>query len=1050
MANQPKKYKKFVATAATATLVASAIVPVASAATPSDIAGNDHEAAIKALLELGYVSGKADGSFAPNETVTRGQVALMLGKWAKALGLEAPADYATKEYFNDYPTFATEENKEMFALVKANGIFQGYTDGSLKPQDKISRQQMAVVLDSAYKAITGKSLKELAGDTSNVTVADIEKVNADYRDEVKALKALKITAVDNFNPTGNVTRGQFASFLNATINAKAPTSEAGVIKSLTATSTNQLTVVFDGAVNPETAKFSVARGTTGFNVTEIDWNEDKTEAVLTVDTKFTDATYTLTVSGVASEDLKASVTTTRETVTAIEFNSEYLAFTGKEDANKNKEAKIGFTITNQYGEDITEDTNHQNFKDVKIKGIDETDIYVDDLKGGREGVVTVWVDADEDDDATGTIELSYEDGDLEIDAEQDVTLSDESEPGSVEILKVYNENEEEFTTENVKDKHDFYILFNVTDQYGVKLDAEDYEEDSELDGNLQPTSPDAIQIGFIRDNLRIDVSNDDIFEIDDEDQITVKEIDGKHYFAVPLTFDLDDVIGGENTVTFRSKATGEENSAKFNLVSSSEVQKVELGTPDEVVAADETVKLPVFAYDQAGELITDAADLNDKLRSKDGKDPELKITWDTPRVKNSGSQTSAFNFVEEDGQVYLEFETTSHDKDKAEDLEIEIEVDDSGEESSVELSVYAKAYAESIVNVDVDTYVYKDGELDVKFKAIKVEDQYGRAFDDVENYTIQAVSKDPSKIAINGKDTFAAAGDKIKLVGNNDGSATVEFKLVSNYTDKGTAKTATDTQSVTFRTVDEDDFKSYVVKSDGKLYGEVATKDFANIEVYGVTSNGVEVELPKSAYSISAVSGAKYLDLDVTSGDVATTQTAVDKLKESGVTSIDTEVAVIINKDGQRVTHALTIGEDDPAVAALNVKDKESASEKSVKSFDVNIASGATSISTTNLLDALANNNAIAEGKWDLEDQYGEDVTVSGTTVTFFDGSTDQLKLRISDVNAANDEDYKVTSNGTSSASINVGSANGVQEGDSFTLTISVDGVEQSYKVYVK
>ena len=29
MANQPKKYKKFVATAATATLVASAIVPVA-------------------------------------------------------------------------------------------------------------------------------------------------------------------------------------------------------------------------------------------------------------------------------------------------------------------------------------------------------------------------------------------------------------------------------------------------------------------------------------------------------------------------------------------------------------------------------------------------------------------------------------------------------------------------------------------------------------------------------------------------------------------------------------------------------------------------------------------------------------------------------------------------------------------------------------------------------------------------------------------------------------------------------------------------------------
>ena len=59
MANQPKKYKKFVATAATATLVASAIVPVASAASLSDIAGNTHEDAINALVEAGIINGYA-------------------------------------------------------------------------------------------------------------------------------------------------------------------------------------------------------------------------------------------------------------------------------------------------------------------------------------------------------------------------------------------------------------------------------------------------------------------------------------------------------------------------------------------------------------------------------------------------------------------------------------------------------------------------------------------------------------------------------------------------------------------------------------------------------------------------------------------------------------------------------------------------------------------------------------------------------------------------------------------------------------------------------
>ena len=53
MANQPSKYSKFVLGAASAALVASAVAPVASAATPDfkDIKGNTHEAAIKALVE---------------------------------------------------------------------------------------------------------------------------------------------------------------------------------------------------------------------------------------------------------------------------------------------------------------------------------------------------------------------------------------------------------------------------------------------------------------------------------------------------------------------------------------------------------------------------------------------------------------------------------------------------------------------------------------------------------------------------------------------------------------------------------------------------------------------------------------------------------------------------------------------------------------------------------------------------------------------------------------------------------------------------------------
>ncbi|QCR31453.1 S-layer homology domain-containing protein [Lysinibacillus sp. SGAir0095] len=250
MANQPKKYKKFVATAATATLVASAIVPVASAATPSfpDIAGNDHASAIEAIAALGYISGKADGTFAPNEQVTRSQVVYILGNWAVDAGLKVPADYKTVQRFKDVPLTADDKFLQFTALLKDYGIFNG-SNGNLNGGDKFQRQHMAVVLNSANKAITGTSLVDLAGDTSDVTIGDLDKVVADYRDDVLALKKLGITSPANFNPSGIVTRGQFATFLNATINAEAPEAKVASVNAINAT---QVVVKFTQAVDPAT------------------------------------------------------------------------------------------------------------------------------------------------------------------------------------------------------------------------------------------------------------------------------------------------------------------------------------------------------------------------------------------------------------------------------------------------------------------------------------------------------------------------------------------------------------------------------------------------------------------------------------------------------------------------------------------------------------------------------------------------------------------------------------------------------------------------------
>lgn len=219
MANQPKKYTKFVATAATATLVASAIVPVASAAGFSDVADtNSHAVNINSLVDAGIIQGYPDGTFKPNQELTRGQVVKMLGKWVEAQGFEIPADYATKARFNDVAVDAKDQELVKYAaLVADTGVFNG-SNGALNASGKITRENMALVLDRAFKAINGTTLVELATKIEDVKVADLATAKAEAREAIQALRDLGITVVEDFNPKNTVTRGQFASFLNKTIN----------------------------------------------------------------------------------------------------------------------------------------------------------------------------------------------------------------------------------------------------------------------------------------------------------------------------------------------------------------------------------------------------------------------------------------------------------------------------------------------------------------------------------------------------------------------------------------------------------------------------------------------------------------------------------------------------------------------------------------------------------------------------------------------------------------------------------------------------------------
>lgn len=159
MAKQ-NKGRKFFAASATAALVASAIVPVASAAQVNDynkISGYAKEA-VQSLVDQGVIQGDTNGNFNPLNTVTRAQAAEI---FTKALELEADGEVN----FKDVKAGAWYYNS--IAAVVANGIFEGVSATEFAPNKSLTRSEAAKVLVDAFGLEGSESLGQFA-DASQV------------------------------------------------------------------------------------------------------------------------------------------------------------------------------------------------------------------------------------------------------------------------------------------------------------------------------------------------------------------------------------------------------------------------------------------------------------------------------------------------------------------------------------------------------------------------------------------------------------------------------------------------------------------------------------------------------------------------------------------------------------------------------------------------------------------------------------------------------------------------------------------------------------------
>lgn len=260
------KGRKFFATTATAALVASAIVPVASAAEFQDAASISSWAkeAVQFLTDKGFIQGDEKGNFNPAGTLTRAEAAEIL---SKALDLKATGT----EDFSD-----VNENDWFYNAVLATSpeLFDGMGNGKFEPKAQLTREQAAKVIVQGYQ-LTGKADLSQFADASKASKWAVSYLETAVENGVINGKGSLLA------PQDKISREEFATMVKRTIDAvQEVTPAVEAVKGLNA---KELEVKFNTAVDAKDAAITTKYAIEGVAITNAVVSEDGMTVTLTTD-----------------------------------------------------------------------------------------------------------------------------------------------------------------------------------------------------------------------------------------------------------------------------------------------------------------------------------------------------------------------------------------------------------------------------------------------------------------------------------------------------------------------------------------------------------------------------------------------------------------------------------------------------------------------------------------------------------------------------------------------------------------------------------------------
>lgn len=168
-----------------------------------DIEGHWAKASILTLINKGSIAGYSDGTFKPNNSITRAEFIKIL---VKALGKQSTE---TATGFKDVPS-GHWAAKEITAAKKLN-ITSGYAGGVFKPNSNITRAEIVSMICSAKKLSAGQGkvffsdVKDSHWAKPSIMLAASHSIVSGYQDMT-------------FKPNKNATRAEACRMIEAMLN----------------------------------------------------------------------------------------------------------------------------------------------------------------------------------------------------------------------------------------------------------------------------------------------------------------------------------------------------------------------------------------------------------------------------------------------------------------------------------------------------------------------------------------------------------------------------------------------------------------------------------------------------------------------------------------------------------------------------------------------------------------------------------------------------------------------------------------------------------------